>query len=87
MGKPLTHDSRYAGRFQEVLQKILLEQRWFEGLSTDEYGNAPEVNTSETYAEQLYRINAAPHGLVLDMSDGARVWLTIEALTPPGLEA
>ena len=77
----LINDDGYAERFAAGLTNALQDigVDW-DGVSADEDGNPPEVNTIETFEEA--GLLTRDKGLVLSMSDGATVNLIIQAYTP-----
>ena len=75
----MVQDSEYAGRFADLLMQGIASIDLY-GLSEDEDGNEPEVNVSETYKEA--GVLTSDKGLVLSMSDGAQVRITITAYVP-----
>jgi len=75
----MVQDSGYAGRFTELLAEGIASIDLY-GLSEDEDGNEPEVNVTETYEEA--GVLTSDKGLMLSMSDGARVRITITAYVP-----
>lgn len=75
----LAQDSGYAELFTEILGN-LVGPADLTGLPTDEDGNPPEVNTRETYTEA--GLMTSDKGLVLYLSDGAQVHLTVSAYVP-----
>jgi len=77
----LSQNREYAEAFETMLSRVLLTTILF-GLPEDEDGCEPEVNVIETYKEA--GVLTRDRGLVLQMSDGAQVRLTIQAYTPAG---
>lgn len=77
----LSEDGVYATGFETALVSILTSDVDLQDLA-DADGEAPEVNVAETYEEA--GVLTRDRGLVLQMSDGAQVRLTIHAYTPAG---
>jgi len=75
----MVQDSGYAGRFADLLMQGIASIDLY-GLSEDEHGSEPEVNVTETYEEA--GMLTSDKGLVLSMSDGAQVRITITAYVP-----
>ena len=79
MKASLSQDRAYAEAFTEVLG-ALLGPADLTGLPTDDEGNAPEVNVRETFKEA--GVMTSDKGLVLYLSDGTQVYLTVQAFVP-----
>lgn len=77
----LSEDRKYAAAIEEELAEILAGRQFPNLPVIFEYGFDAEVNVVETYEEAGVLGN---RGLVLYMSDGAQVRLTINAYTPAG---
>ena len=75
----MVQDHEYAGRFTGLLAEGISSIDLY-GLSEDEDGNEPEVSVTETYEEA--GVLTSDKGLVLSMSDGAQVRITITAYVP-----
>lgn len=78
----LTHASDYAKAIAERLVPILAGHDFPDLPVIIEDENGAEVNVVETYEEA--GILTRDSGLVLHMSDGAQVRLTIQAYVPAG---
>lgn len=79
MRQQMVNDYEYAAKFADALMEGIGSLDFY-GVSEDEDGNGPEVNTTETFEEAL--LLTSDKGLVLEMSDGAQVHLTITAYVP-----
>ena len=77
----LTQDSDYARDFADALSDEISD--W--GVPRVNDGVGAEVNVVETYTEAGVLTRDA--GLVLHMSDGAQVRLTIQAYVPAGRQS
>lgn len=82
----LTEDRTYAAAIEEELVEILAGHE-FPNLPTiiEDMGPGAEVNVVETYEEA--GVMTRDRGLVLDMSDGAQVRLTIQAYVPAAVQS
>ena len=79
-GQQLSEDRKYAAAIEEELVDILTGREIPNPPVITEGVNGAEVNVAETYAEA--GVLGRDRGLVLHMSDGAQVRLTIQAYTP-----
>ena len=80
----LINGSEYATAIEEELVNVLAGREFPNLPELAEGETGAEVNVVETYTEA--GVMTRDRGLVLEMSDGAQVRLTIQAYVPAGVQ-